>query len=423
MFMADILDYSHRAIEAGHQVYVHCRAGIGRTNTVVGCWLRREGLSGLEAIDRLNLLWRANARSRSWPRVPETPEQLRYVMEWREPDADGALGLDLASARVLRERYQGAMQGLACGDAMGATLQFRQVGQFTPIADLLSGGHWQLPRGAWTDDTSMALCLAESLLECDGADIEDQRSRYRRWQREGYRSSTGSCIGITAAVAAALQDGAAGAAVPHIGGGAGAAGVAGAGGVQPLTRVGIAALFSAAAPDRAMQLGLAAVELTDAAPRLKTAARYYVCFMIAALRGAVRDTLTAEARAFWANELIASLDALDRSREPSDFETFVQGAEGAAAAPASGAASDDPVAVLQRIVGAVLAAAGFREGLLAIVNQGGDSDVHGALYGQLAGALYGSPGIPRAWTSALLRREVLSDMADRLLVAALTPGT
>lgn len=177
--MAEILDYIDRAIEVGHQVYVHCRAGIGRTNTVIGCWLRREGWSGPEAVDRLNQLWQANARSRTWPRVPETGEQERYVLEWVEPADKDAIDLDLDAARKLRARYLGTVFGLACGDAMGSTVQFRKPEQFTPIADLLGGGHWQLPRGAWTDETAMSLCLAESLLANEGCDAVDQCARYR----------------------------------------------------------------------------------------------------------------------------------------------------------------------------------------------------------------------------------------------------
>ena len=73
-----------------------------------------------------------------------------------------------------------------------------------PVGDLLGGGPFDLPRGAWTDDTAMALLLAESLLECDGFDAQDQVSRYARWQREGYGSATGQCVGISANVARAL---------------------------------------------------------------------------------------------------------------------------------------------------------------------------------------------------------------------------
>jgi ADP-ribosylglycohydrolase len=203
--------------------------------------------------------------------------------------------------------------------------------------------------------------------------------------------------------------------------------------VQPLTRVGIGALFAASAPDRALELSLSAVALTDASPRLLMAARFHLCLLIAALRGAARDTLSRDARALWASDFMSPGATSGAPAGEPDFDAFVRGGEEAAATLGQGAArpetdatdfpAEDPVAVLQRILGMVLAASGFREGLLAVVNQGGDADVRGAVYGQLAGALYGSPGIPRAWRSALLRRELLSDVADRLLVAALAPRT
>src|SRR5678816_4642650 len=94
----------------------------------------------------------------------------------------------LDAARTLRERFQGALLGLAVGDALAAHTQFRKPGSFAAVGDLLGGGPFDLPRGAWTDDTAMALLLAESLLEREGFDAQDQVNRYVRWQREGYLS-------------------------------------------------------------------------------------------------------------------------------------------------------------------------------------------------------------------------------------------
>ena len=79
------------------------------------------------------------------------------------------------------------------GDALGTTLEFKPPGSFEPIDDMVGGGPFRLQPGQWTDDTSMALCLATSLLECGGFDAADQMQRYVRWWREGYLSSTGSC--------------------------------------------------------------------------------------------------------------------------------------------------------------------------------------------------------------------------------------
>jgi hypothetical protein len=100
--------------------------------------------------------------------VPETEEQRRYVLDWRDHEEDPFGPLTLAMARTLRERFHGCLLGLACGDALGATLQFRASNQFPQVTDMLGGGHWSLQPGAWTDDTAMALCLADSLLETAG---------------------------------------------------------------------------------------------------------------------------------------------------------------------------------------------------------------------------------------------------------------
>jgi ADP-ribosylglycohydrolase len=94
------------------------------------------------------------------------------------------------------DRYRGALLGLAAGDALGTTLEFEAPGTFAPLSDIVGGGPFHLPAGAWTDDTSMALCLAESLVERGGFDAVDQLERYVRWWRHGHLSSTGECFDI-----------------------------------------------------------------------------------------------------------------------------------------------------------------------------------------------------------------------------------
>ena len=95
-----------------------------------------------------------------------------------------------------RDRFRGALVGLAVGDAIGTSVELRPPGTFPPVTDMVGGGPFGLPPGAWTDDTSMALCLADSLLARRGFDPVDQLERYRRWYREGERSSVGRCFDI-----------------------------------------------------------------------------------------------------------------------------------------------------------------------------------------------------------------------------------
>src|SRR6516225_9264983 len=106
---------------------------------------------------------------------------------------------------MLYDRYRGALLGLAVGDALGTTLEFKAPGTFKPITDMVGGGPFDLEPGQWTDDTSMALCLAESLVEKRGFDPIDQLERYWRWYHKGYLSSTGICFDIGNTTALALM--------------------------------------------------------------------------------------------------------------------------------------------------------------------------------------------------------------------------
>ena len=101
-------------------------------------------------------------------------------------------------------RFRGCLLGLAVGDAVGTTLEFKSPGSFKPISDMFGGGPFRLNPGEWTDDTLMALCLATSLVEKNGFDPKDQMDRYCRWWKEGYLSSNGKCFDIGNTVAAAL---------------------------------------------------------------------------------------------------------------------------------------------------------------------------------------------------------------------------
>ncbi|NBU63978.1 MAG: ADP-ribosylglycohydrolase family protein, partial [Chloroflexia bacterium] len=135
----------------------------------------RHGLSARDALARL-----ASARSALHRTSPESAVQFAFVEQWREPSPAQA-----AKWRQLRDRFRGALIGLAVGDALGTTLEFTGIGPHG-LTDMVGGGPFGLPVGAWTDDTSMALCLAQSLLQCQGFDANDQIENYLRWYNDGY---------------------------------------------------------------------------------------------------------------------------------------------------------------------------------------------------------------------------------------------
>ncbi|MCW5570851.1 MAG: dual specificity protein phosphatase family protein, partial [Steroidobacteraceae bacterium] len=118
--MGEIIGVIDELLGDGRRLYLHCRAGIGRTGMVVGCHLAQHGTRGDAALDALNALWAGSARSRSWPSIPETAEQREYVYRWPAP-LDPTLDDDaMAVTHALRERFTGALLGLAAGDALAA---------------------------------------------------------------------------------------------------------------------------------------------------------------------------------------------------------------------------------------------------------------------------------------------------------------
>ena len=406
--MVEIHENLDRALAAGHCVYLHCHAGIGRTGTVLGCYFVHRGMLPDAALDHVNALWRANQRSKNWPHTPETDEQYEYVLNWKAerpgPEPRPTRTLDLGAARVVRDRYLGAMLGLAVGDALGAAVQYRTPGSFTPLGDLLGGGPFEMPRGGWTDETAMALCLAESLVECGEFDAADQVARYRRWQREGHPSSTGQCVGITATVARALAA-------------AQWSGKPFAGSHDParndkdaLTRVAPTVLYFLTEPDAAIEHAAEAARITDQSTVVLDACRYFAALLIAALQGATRQQLLSQDEPFksiWNNrplkpEIAAIVAGSYRRKAPPE----ITGGGGV-------------VEALEAVLWALDRAPSFREGALLAVNLGLDSDVTGALYGQLGGALYGVSAIPNGWRSALLKRDFIEQITDRLLAASL----
>jgi len=412
--MADIQMCLDHALRLGQVVYVHCRAGIGRTGMTVGCFLVERGLSGHDALNELNRVWQQSQRASSWPHVPETDEQSRFVHEWTphvssalrqrvgaaplpaaaEPERDPLMDTGtLAAARSLRDRFLGAMIGLAVGDALSAATQFRKAGSFSAIGDLLGGGPFDLPRGAWSDDTSMALCLAESLLEVNGFDPRDQVERYRLWQQQGHLSATGQCLGITAGTAKALAQAQwrrqvfSGSHDPNQ--------------LDPevLSRVGPAVLFYFSNPPDAVTFGSEQARTTCQAPGAVEACKLLAAWLVGALAGQSKSDL-----------LVPPPPLLDVGGLRS----------GAGAIATAAGASREPRAgnVLEALDAAVWAfrtSDNFRDGALKAVNLGGNSDVVAAVYGQLAGAHYGVGAIPATWRTSLVANDLIEGFADRLL--------
>jgi len=385
-YMAGILASLRQALNSSRPVYLHCRAGIGRTGMVAGCFLAEQGPGGETALAELNRLWQQSARSAQWPSIPETAAQVEYVRRWTSAgEADPLLEPStLAAARGLRERFLGALLGLAVGDALAAATQFKRPGRFAPVGDLLGGGPFDLPRGGWSDDTAMALCLAESLLERNGFDARDQVERYTRWQQQGHLSATGQCIGITAGTARALSMAQwrrqmfSGSHDPEVLD------------PEPLSRVTPVVMYFFAQAQRAEEQAAQATRTTCQAPAVLTACRMLARALHAALAGQARGAIVASA-------------------------TSGAGAAGAASLEAGVTAPEALGAALAALAGT----GNFRDAVLAAANLGGNSDVIASVAGALAGAHYTASAIPALWRNSLMKQQLIEGFADRLLAHAL----
>jgi ADP-ribosyl-[dinitrogen reductase] hydrolase len=293
----------------------------------------------------------------------------------------------------VRDRFRGCLLGLATGDAVGTTVEFSPRGSFPPVTDMTGRGPFSLEPGQWTDDTSMALCLATSLLERDGFDARDQMERYCRWQEEGYLSSTGRCFDIGGTVGTALQrfretgDPMAGSTHPRS---------AGNGCIMRLAPV---PMFFYPDLDVVERWSAESSRTTHGATECVDACRLFGRIIARALLGKSRDEiLFGDANTFRGAPAITDIA---RGAYRHKTEADVEG-------------SGYVVESLEAALWCFLTTDTFEAAILRAANLGRDADTTAAVCGQVAGAFYGESGIPPHWLERLTMRAEITDLADRL---------
>jgi ADP-ribosylglycohydrolase len=302
------------------------------------------------------------------------------------------------------DRALGCLVGLAVGDAVGTTLEFKPPGSFTPIDDMVGGGPFNLPAGAWTDDTSMALCLAESLVERNGFDPVDQLQRYVRWWREGHWSSTGRCFDIGNTTSEALGrfertgEPWCGSTDPYS---------AGNGSIMRLAPV---PMFFADDPGEAVRRCAESSRTTHGATEAVDGARYFGALLVGAIRGVDKTELLSDRYSpidgcWGGNPMTPKIDAVASGSFKAIDPPEIKG-------------TGYVVKSLEAALWAFHRTANFRDGLLLAVNLGDDADTTGAVYGQIAGAYYGYSGIPQEWRERLVMGDRIVDLGERLIQAA-----
>ena len=269
--------------------------------------------------------------------------------------------------------------GLAIGDALGAPVEFKEPGEFEPVTHYRHSYVWNIPPGYWTDDTSMALCLAESILARNTVDPQDLLERFGRWYKLGENSATGRCFDIgnttRSNIERFLKEGQTQAPDLHY--------QSGNGGIMRLSPVAIRWWHNTSCAEQMAQVQS---RTTHGSSECVDCATELTFILTRAIQGHdVQQEL--------ANRL-GNLSPVHVSN--------------------SGRARDTLLAAKW----CVATTNSFESALLKAVNLGGDADTIGAVTGQIAGAVYGQEQIPAAWISGLHDHTRLTDIAAQLYWAA-----
>ncbi len=370
-------------LRSGFDVVVHCRGGLGRAGTIAARLLIELGAEPISAVKQVR---------KARPGAIETPNQKKYVL------THGAVPERRPAAEAVRDRAYGALLGLAVGDALGMPLEFLARDTYPPLQDMIGGGRHGLEAGEWTDDTSMALCLADSLIASDGTlDPGDLMQRFVRWRDHGDNVVNGrACFDIGNTVRAALdhfaRDGEpiAGPTDPRS---------AGNGSLMRLAPVPIR--FSHDLP-RLREIAALQSRTTHGAREAVEACVLFAEIVAEAIAGAPRSEVLRPRVIEGLSEEVAAIAAGRWRGKPR------------AAIGSTGYVLHS----LEAALWAVGSTADFESAVLKAANLGLDADSTAAIAGQLAGALYGLGGIPERWLLQLAQRDRIMARAEALVAQA-----
>ncbi len=309
---------------------------------------------------------------------------------------------------TVADRLRGALFGLAAGDALGTTVEFRPRGSFSLMTKIVGGGPFGLKPGEWTDDTSMALCLAQSIVETQTFDPLDQLKRYLKWWKHGHLSSNGICFDIGNQTRNALDEFCR-TAQPACG--PTDARNSGNGSLMRLAPVAIAFYQQ---PAEAIRLAAESSRTTHGSILCLDACRYFAGLLVGAFGGAGKQELLSPgyspAPDMW---LRRPLDAQIKAVSLGSWKNKTRDQINA---------SGYVVHTLEAAIWAFANSHNYQQAVLNAVNLGEDADTTGAVCGQLAGAYYGLGGIPRQWLAMLAKLRTIQDICDGLCVFANRPS-
>ena len=291
-----------------------------------------------------------------------------------------------------KDRASGALIGLAVGDALGAPVEFRDRGTFPHVTEMQSGGYFRLPAGAWTDDTALALCLADSLIAHPYLNVSDLLNRFLRWLNDHENTSTDRCIGAGQNTLAVLGN-------YHRTGALVAPPIKGrSDGNGAIMRLAPVACMHFRNTDILRRIAVDQSKATHCS-ELSSAASEMLGWLLGLLIGGTD----------WQK----ALSAVRSNRWPQEIKAISQ-ADWAAKSVDEIHSTGYVVHTLEAAIWAVGTTTSFEEALIKAVNLGHDADTVGAVTGQIAGARYGADAIPERWRNSLVRGNIIEDKAATL---------
>jgi len=307
----------------------------------------------------------------------------------------------------MNDRHRGTLIGLAVGDALGAAVEFKSPGSFAPVTGYRDGGPHGLDAGEWTDDTSMALALADSIATA-GWDLNDQAERYVQWWKTGKYSVNGRCFDIGITTSSALGNFVANKNALTSGDRSDRA--SGNGSLMRLAPVPIRfGQLYAAELDELSRLAEESSLPTHASAQCVSACRYLATVLAALIQGEDRDAvLSPDWKPLQQLNDIKPLHPLIQEIAKGSFRHKQ---------PPAIEGSGWVVKSLEASLWAFQAAETFEEAVLKAVNLGDDADTTGAICGQLAGAYWGESEIPQSLRSGLARADLLETALSGIVPA------
>lgn len=303
-----------------------------------------------------------------------------------------------------KDKAKGMLVGLAIGDMMGAPLEFMLPEEVEGITEPTSGGQLHWPLGAYTDDTSMALCLADSLLECGGYDSYNVMEKYRLWRDTGYRSSVkGVCIDVGGQVERSIEQ--------YIASKGALVGLD----VERTEQAGNGALMRLAPAVIPFLKSTGAKGIKELRRLAQVSARETHYSETAELSAEVFAVLLHRASRCKDKGKVIQLKNVRRNKFDHMYNKICLAKHFDERKIRKLANHGYVMDSFKIAIWGFMTTDSFAEGLLKVVNLGGDADTNGAIYGQLAGAFYGYKAIPKRWRKVLRDERNVAKLAVRLL--------